>query len=150
MLRPCVYFANTPMATSYPLEVVTPERVMLSEDVVETSAPGSEGSLGILAHHAPLMTELIPGEVHVTLADGRTTSHIVISGGFLEMSPDGRATILADSAERADEIDVTRAETDLAAARQMLEGADAGSPQQIQALAALAHAETRIRVSRER
>jgi F-type H+-transporting ATPase subunit epsilon len=136
------------MATSYPLEVVTPERVMLHEDVVETSAPGSEGSLGILAHHAPIMTELVPGEVRVTLADGRTTSRIVISGGFLEMSPAGQATILADSAERADEIDVTRAEADLAAARQLLEGADAGSPQQTQALAALAHAETRIRVGR--
>ncbi len=136
------------MATSYPLEVVTPERVMLSEDVLETSAPGSEGSLGIQAHHAPIMTELVPGEVRVTLADGRTTSHIVISGGFLEMSPEGRATILADSAERADEIDITRAETDLAAARQMLDGADAGSPQQAEALAAVAHAETRIRVGR--
>ena len=136
------------MATPYPLEVVTPERVMLSEDVIETSAPGSEGSLGILAHHAPLMTELVPGEVRVTLADGRTTSHIVISGGFLEMSPEGRATILADSAERADEIDVTRAEADLSAARQMLGGADAGSPEQAQARAAVAHAESRIRVGR--
>ena len=121
---------------------------MLSEDVVETSAPGSEGSLGILAHHAPIMTELIPGEVRVTLADGRTTSHIVVSGGFLEMSPEGRATILADSAERADEIDLTRAEADLAAARQMLDGTEAGSPQQAQALTAIAHAETRIRVGR--
>ena len=110
------------MATSYPLEVVTPERIMLSEDVVETSAPGSEGSLGILAHHAPIMTELVPGEVRVHLADGRTTSHIVISGGFLEMSPEGRATILADSAERADEIDVTRAEADLTAARRCWKG----------------------------
>lgn len=136
------------MATPYPLEVVTPERVMLREDVIETSAPGSEGSLGILAHHAPIMTELIPGEVRATLADGRTVSHLVISGGFLEMSPEGRATILADSAERADEIDVTRAETDLAAARQMLERAEAGSSQQSQALSAVAHAETRIRVGR--
>ena len=136
------------MATPYPLEVVTPERVMLNEDVLETSAPGSEGSLGILAHHAPIMTELVPGEVRVTLADGRTTSHLVISGGFLEMSPEGRATILADSAERADEIDVTRAEADLAAAQQMLEGTEVGSPQQAEARAALAHAESRIRAGR--
>jgi len=121
---------------------------MLSEDVVETSAPGSEGSLGILAHHAPIMTELIPGEVLVRFADGHTTSRLVISGGFLEMSPEGRATILADSAERADEIDLTRAEADLEAARQMLEGTEVGSPEQAQARAALAHAETRIRVGR--
>ena len=136
------------MATTYPLEVVTPERVMLSEDVIETTAPGTEGYLGILAHHAAIMSELAPGEVRVTLADGRTTARIVIAGGFLEMSPEGRATILADSAERADEIDLTRAEADLAAARQLLDGAEAGSPQQLQARSALAHAETRIRVGR--
>ncbi len=122
---------------------------MLSEEVIQTIAPGSEGQLGILAHHAPLMSELAPGEVLATLADGRTTSHIVISGGFLEVAPsDGHTTILADSAERADEIDVTRAEADLAAARQMLGEAEPGSDQQAEAQRALAHAETRIRVKR--
>ena len=137
------------MATTYPLEVVTPERVMLSEQVTITLAPGSEGQLGILARHAPLMTELAPGEVLATLADGRTTSHIVISGGFLEIAAgEGRTTILADSAERVDEIDITRAEEDLAAARQMLAAAEAGTPQQVDALRSVAHAEVRIRVSR--
>jgi len=137
------------MATTYPLEVVTPERVMLSEQVTITLAPGTEGQLGILARHAPLMTELAPGEVLATLADGRTTSHIVISGGFLEIAPgEGRTTILADSAERVDEIDITRAEEDLAAARQMLAAAEAGTPQQVDALRSVAHAEVRIRVSR--
>lgn len=122
---------------------------MLSEEVTETIAPGSEGQLGILAHHAPLMTELVPGEILTTLADGRTRSHIIISGGFLEVAPsDGHTTILADSAERADEIDVNRAEADLAAARQMLSDTEAGSDQQAEARRALAHAETRIRVSR--
>ena len=122
---------------------------MLSEDVTQTVAPGSEGQLGILANHAPLMTELSPGEVLATLADGRTVSHIVISGGFLEVAPDGgRTTILADSAERADEIDVTRAEADLAAAQQMLAETEAGSDQQAEAKRSVAHAETRIRVSR--
>jgi F0F1-type ATP synthase epsilon subunit len=60
----------------------------------------------------------------------------------------GRTTILADSAERADEIDVTRAESDLAAAKQMLAEAEAGSTQQAEALRSVTHAETRIRVSR--
>ena len=124
---------------------------MLSEEVTQTIAPGSEGQLGILAHHAPLMSELAPGEVLATLADGRTLSHIVISGGFLEVAPqDGHTTILADSAERVDEIDVSRAEEDLAAARQMLADADAGSDTQAEARRAVAHAETRIRVSRGR
>lgn len=139
------------MATPYTLDVVTPERIMLSEQVTQTIAPGSEGQLGILANHAPLMTELVPGEVRVTLADGRTTSHIVISGGFLEVAGGqngGRTTILADSAERADEIDVTRAEADLASARQMLADAELGSTQHVEAQRSVAHAETRIRASR--
>ena len=123
---------------------------MLSEAVTQTIAPGTEGQLGILASHAPLMTEPAPGEVLATLADGRTTAHIVISGGFMEVAPGGgRTTILADYAERADEIDVTRAEADLAAARQMLAETETGSDQQAEALRSLAHAETRIRVSRD-
>lgn len=122
---------------------------MLSEAVTQTIAPGSEGQLGILANHAPLMTELSPGEVLATLADGRTTAHIVISGGFMEVAPGGgRTTILADHAERADEIDVTQAEADLAAARRMLAETEAGSDQQAEARRSLALAETRIRVSR--
>jgi F-type H+-transporting ATPase subunit epsilon len=135
------------MATSYPLDIVTPERVMLSEDVTETNAPGTEGYLGILARHAPIMTELAPGEVRVTGTDGQI-SRFVISGGFLEMSTDGRATILADQAERADEIDVSRAEADLEAARQMLADAEAGSSQHVEARAAITHAESRLRVGR--
>ena len=137
------------MAATYLLDVVTPERIMLSEDVTQTIAPGSEGQLGILANHAPLMTELAPGEVLATLADGRTVSHIIISGGFMEVAPaGGHTTILADSAERADEIDVNRAEADLTAARQMLADAEAGTDQQAEARRSIAHAETRIRVSR--
>ncbi len=124
---------------------------MLSEEVTQTIAPGSEGQLGILANHAPLMSELSPGEVLVTLADGRTLSHLIISGGFMEVAPNGgHTTILADSAERADEVDTTRAETDLAAAQQMLSEAEAGSSQQADARRSLAHAETRLRVGRRR
>lgn len=122
---------------------------MLSEEVIETIAPGSEGQLGILANHAPLMSELAPGEVLATLADGRTLSHIIISGGFLEVAPDGgRTTILADSAQRADEIDVNSAEEDLAAARQMLADAGASPDQQADARRAATLAETKIRVGR--
>lgn len=124
---------------------------MLSEEVTQTIAPGSEGQLGILANHAPLMSELAPGEVLVTLADGRTLSHLIISGGFMEVAPNGgHTTILADSAERADEVDVSRAETDLAAAQQMLSDAEAGSTQQADAQRSVAHAETRLRVGRRR
>jgi len=116
---------------------------------VQTIAPGSEGYLGILAGHADLMTTLEPGEVTVTVADGRTTSHIVIGGGFLEVSPT-KTTILADSAERIDEIDVTRAEIDLEEARKMLETAALGSKEALAARRANSLAETRIRLGRAR
>jgi F-type H+-transporting ATPase subunit epsilon len=135
------------VANSYRLDIVTPERIMLSEQAVETIAPGSEGYLGILAGHAPLMTTLEPGEVTVAFADGRTTSRIVIGGGFLEVGPT-KTTILADSAERLDEIDVSRAELDLEEARRMLETAALGSKEALAAKRANTLAETRIRLGR--
>ncbi len=135
------------MADTYPLEVVTPERVIVSEEVSETIAPGSEGYLGVLAGHVPLMTLLVPGEVRAMLADGRTTCHIVVSGGFMEVARD-RTTILADSAQRVDEIDVTRAEADLAAARQMLTELEPGSPEEREALRDAEHAQAQLRAVR--
>ena len=120
---------------------------MLSEPVIETIAPGSEGDLGVLAGHISLMTALRPGEVRVTLADGRTTSHIVIGGGFLEVAPD-RTTILAESAERVDEIDLSRAEIDLAEAQRMVSELAPGTPEAEQAQRAAEHAEARVRAAR--
>ena len=120
---------------------------MLSEPVIMTIAPGSEGDLGVLVGHMPLMTALRPGEVRVTLADGRTTSHIVVSGGFLEVAPE-RTTILADSAERVDEIDLSRAEIDLAEAQRMLGEVEPGTREEERARRAAEHAEARVRAVR--
>ncbi len=89
------------------LDVVTAERVVFSDDVDVVIAPGVEGQLGVLPHHAPLMTMLKPGELLVR-KDGEEFS-LVITGGFLEVRPD-RIIILADAAERVEEIDVARAE----------------------------------------
>ena len=133
------------MANSYQLDIVTPERILFSEKAVQTIAPGTEGYLGVLAGHMPLMTTLDPGEVSVTLADGRTTSSIVIGGGFMEVTPT-QTTILADSAERIDEIDVSRAELDLEEARKLLQAATLGSKEAVAAQRSAQHAETRIRL----
>jgi len=89
------------------LDIVTAERVVFSEDVDIIVAPGVEGQLGILPHHTPLMTMLQPGELRVRRS-GEELS-LVITGGFLEVRPD-RVIILADAAERAEEIDIARAE----------------------------------------
>ncbi len=89
-------------------EVVTPERVVFDDEVDMVVAPGVEGQLGILPHHAPLMTALTFGELSIRRT-GQEDELIAIGGGFMEVGPD-HVTILADSAERAEEIDEARAE----------------------------------------
>jgi len=89
------------------LEIITAERQVFADDVNAVVAPGIEGELGILPHHAPLMTMLKPGELLIR-KDGNET-YMVVSGGFLEVRPD-KVIVLADACERAEEIDITRAE----------------------------------------
>ena len=89
------------------LDIVTAERLVYSEEVDVIIAPGVEGQLGILPHHAPLMTMLEPGELLVRR--GGEELSMAISGGFLEVRPD-RVIVLAEAAERAEEIDLARAE----------------------------------------
>jgi F-type H+-transporting ATPase subunit epsilon len=88
-------------------EIVTAERVIYSDDVDIVIAPGIEGQMAILPSHAPLLTMLQPGEL-VVRKEGEETA-IFVSGGFLEVMQN-RVTILADTAERAEEIDIERAE----------------------------------------
>ena len=103
--------------SSLKLDIVTAERIVYSEDVDVVIAPGAEGQLGILPHHAPLMTILQAGELVVRRGGEEDT--LAISGGFLEVRPD-RVIVLADSAERAEEIDMERAEAAKKRAEQRL------------------------------
>ena len=103
--------------SSIKLEVVSAERVVYAEDVDVIVAPGAEGQLGILPHHAPLMTILQSGEL--VARRGNEEDVLAISGGFLEVRPD-RVIVLADSAERAEEIDEARAEAAKQRAEQRL------------------------------
>ncbi len=89
------------------LEIVTAERTVFADDVSEVVAWGIEGQLGILPHHAPLMTMLQPGDLLIKKDDEE--HYLAISGGFLEVRPD-KVIILADACERAEEIDMERAE----------------------------------------
>ena len=93
--------------SSIKLDVVTAERVVFSDEVDVIVAPGIEGQLGILSHHTPLMTMLKPGELLVRKDEQEFS--LVITGGFLEVRP-SRVIVLADAAERVEEIDVARAE----------------------------------------
>jgi F-type H+-transporting ATPase subunit epsilon len=93
---------------TFTLEIVTPDRVVASDDeVVSLVAPGAVGYLGVLASHAPLMTELTVGEITVRRSNGEEL-HIAASQGFMEVA-ENKVTILADTAEKSDEIDVERA-----------------------------------------
>ena len=135
------------MSTPYPLEVITPERVLVTENVQMTIAPASEGDVGILAGHASFLSALRPGEVRIIGADPRSTIRIVVRGGFISVGRE-KTTILADAAERVDEIDLSRAEIDLAEARRLLQELSPGSNEAIQAEIEAAHAEARIRAAR--
>jgi F-type H+-transporting ATPase subunit epsilon len=99
-------------------EIVTAERVVFDGKVDMVVAPGIEGQLGILPHHAPLMTALTFGELVLHRA-GEEDEFIAIGGGFMEIGPD-HVTILADSAERADEIDEERADSARARAEEIM------------------------------
>jgi F-type H+-transporting ATPase subunit epsilon len=99
------------------LDVITAERVVYSEEVDIVVVPGIEGELGILPHHTNLMTTLKAGELRVR-RPGEEVS-MAISGGFLEVRPD-RVIVLAEAAERADEIDLARAEDARRRARERL------------------------------
>jgi F-type H+-transporting ATPase subunit epsilon len=128
----------------FTFRLVTPQRLLLEAPIEALQAPGSEGYLGILAHHAPLITPLRPGHLDVRDTAGQT-SRYAVSGGFLEVSGN-RATVLADTAERVDEIDRPRAEASLARAESRLRDAPTGIDRD-RALRAQARAKNRIAIA---
>lgn len=133
------------------VEIVTAERILRTEQGVDTViAPGSEGQLAILPHHAALMTTLDAGEVVVRRAGEE--SAFSLTGGFMEVRND-RITILADQAESAEEIDIARAEAARARAEERLkryrDQADRDIDQ-ARAAAALQRSLLRLRVAQRR
>jgi F-type H+-transporting ATPase subunit epsilon len=129
------------------LDIVTAERVVYSDDVDVVIAPGIEGQLGILPHHSPLMTMLQPGEL--IARKGSEEFSLAVTGGFLEVRPD-RVIVLADSAERAEEIDIARAEEAKKRAEQRLEEKYAPETDSARAEAALRRSLIRLRVATRR
>lgn len=126
------------------LDIVTAERMVYSDDVDVVIAPGIVGQLGILPHHTPLMTILQPGELRVR--KGGEEISLAVTGGFLEVRPD-KVIVLADTAERADEIDLQRAEEARRRAEQRI---SAGHTVQVDAMrveAALRRALIRLSVA---
>jgi F-type H+-transporting ATPase subunit epsilon len=118
---------------------------VLAEDADEVIIPGSDGYFGVLPGHAPLLALLGIGEVMCRV--GRMERYLAVSGGFAEVGPE-RVTILAETAERPDEIDTTRAQAARERAERQLAGRGGGEPVDFaQTMAALERAQVRLRVA---
>jgi F-type H+-transporting ATPase subunit epsilon len=132
---------------SIELIIVTPEQQFLRERVLEVVLPGAEGELGVLPGHAPLMTELGIGELTYRGAGSNPSGVLAIIQGFAEVLGD-RVTVLAETAERAAEIDLARAEAAKARAEQHLTSGDPNIDWD-RAFIALQRAVIRIQVARK-
>lgn len=129
------------------VDIVTAERLVYSEEDVERLiVPGVEGELGVLTLHAPLLTMIQPGVMRIV--KGADEVEMAITGGFIEVR-DNRVTILADAAERAEEIDAVRAEEARRRARHLLEEREA-EVDLARAEASLARALARLKVLERR
>jgi len=129
------------------LDIVTAERLLYSEDVDMVIAPGIQGQLGILPHHAPLLTALTYGELRIKR--GADEESFAIGGGFMEVQPD-RVTVLADTAERAEEIDLERAEAARRRAEERLSARAQNNVDFARADSALRRSIIRIKVAESR
>jgi len=125
------------------LEIVTPEREVVRDVAEEIQIPGKNGYIGIMPGHAPLITELGVGQI--SYRNGLRTRYLAVAWGFAEVLPD-KVTILAETAERAEEIDVQRAVRARETAQQQVVTAPSESDTQA-AQNALARAESRLRAA---
>ena len=131
------------MADTIQLEIVTPERLVVNVAVDEIQIPGKTGYLGILPGHAPLISELSAGG-EISYRTGTEVKRLAVAWGFAEVLPH-KVTILAETAERAEDIDVARARAAKQRAEEELRKAGAGGDAEAQA--ALQRANTRIDVA---
>lgn len=130
------------------LKLVTPDRILFNEDIAQITLPIRGGEVTILPDHIPYIGDVHHGEAMVRCADG-STEMLAILGGFVELH-ENVLTILADAAERADEIDIARAEEAEKRAREIQEHAlDASLEEQERAVAALERAWARLHVARK-
>jgi len=133
------------MATTFQLEIVTPSKLLVKDAAEEAQIPGVSGYLGILPGHAPLITELGVGEI--TYKASGATHILSVAWGFMEVLPN-KVTILAEAAERPQEIDIERAQKSKERAEQRLKSNDP-KIDYTRAEDALQRAETRLNVAKD-
>jgi len=134
------------MADTLELEIVAPDKLLVRERVEQVQIPGKSGYLGVLAGHAPLITELAVGEI--SYRRGADEQRLAVAWGFAEVLPD-KVTVLAETAERPSEIDVERARKSKARAEQRLTSGDINVDVE-RSLNALHKAETRLEVAEKK
>jgi len=134
------------MTDSFQLEIVTPEKMVVNDVAEEIQIPGKNGYLGILPGHAPLITELAVGEI--TYRKGGQIFYLSVAWGFAEVLPD-KVTILAETAERPQEIDVKRAQEQKQKAEEALKTGQTEADL-THAEDALKRAETRLEVAEKK
>ena len=132
------------------LSIVTPQKLVVSEDVEQVNIPGIEGDLGILYDHASILTTMRPGQLsyETNTEKGRETTRMVVSGGYLEVT-DNRVIVLAEAAEFLDKIDKARAEQARAKAQEALARADISDEEFEKAQRTLFRAVARLEHSEE-
>jgi len=133
------------------LQLVTPENIVYSDNVARVTIPTRAGEITVLPKHTPLVSLLVPGELIVQKTDGERI-YFAVSGGFVEIRPDNKIILLADTAERAEQIDKVRAEEARARAEEMLKRAENSEDDEEYArFLALVHKEiVRIKVAERR
>lgn len=129
------------------LEIVTPERLAYSDEVDAVTLPGGEGEIGVLPHHAPLVSTLGVGELRIR--KGGTEELFAIAGGFLQVLPD-KVVVMAETADMASEIDLEKAQEARREAERALEGGEVGAAELAQARMALQAAMLRERLAQRR
>jgi F-type H+-transporting ATPase subunit epsilon len=129
------------------LEIVTPERLAYSDEVDSVVLPGSEGEMGVLPHHAPLVSTLGVGELRIR--KGGAEESFAIAGGFVQVLPD-RVVVMAETADMASEIDLEKAQEARREAERALESGYHEAADLAAARAALQQALLRIRVAERR
>lgn len=128
------------------VDIVTPERMLFSDEVDMVTLPGADGQMGIMAGHAPLLSTLDIGEI--MLHRGNEVEYLAVAGGVVEVRPD-KVTVLADVAEYAEEIDIERAEAALERAKASLADNIPAERRPVMA-AALRRSHLRLKVAQHR
>ncbi len=135
------------MAKKFRTEIVTPEKIVFSEEIESLVIPAERGYLGVLAGHAPLLASLQPGEITIKGA-AKGELHFATSGGFMEVTP-GKAVLLTESAEEVGAIDIARAEESKKRAQERLAMAAGKDVDKARAKAALERAMNRLKLAQK-